>query len=301
MGGVLSAVLPVFIVAGAAYIIRRCIDLDVRTLATLNIYVFIPSLIFAHLSKSEIEWSVFGQCALGAILMTVCMTTFLSLLAKLRHMDQEDASAFLMTLFPNFGNFGIPVVTFAFGEAYLPLALVILVCGSFMQNSVGVYFAQRSRHSAWTAFGRVFRFPMIYAFVLAMVFQRTQWELPEAAFRAVSITADAAIPVQLMILGAKLAETRLDMGLDVFLAAGTRLLLGPVFAFGVAMLLGLRGMNAKVFILHMSGPTAVAMAVYGVQFGVKPRFLASAVSWSFMLSIVSVSVLLSILYMVDLT
>ncbi|MBN2308169.1 MAG: AEC family transporter [Candidatus Hydrogenedentes bacterium] len=300
MGGVplavLSAVVPVFLVAGTGYLAGRKLPLDVRTLSSLNIYLFIPALIFANLSKSAIEWALFARCALGVFFMTMAMIAILTALARARRMAQEDRSAFLMTLFPNLGNFGLPVVRFAFGEEALALALVILVCGSLLQNSIGVYFAQRHRHGVLDAAKRVFRFPMIYAFALALVFQRTGWEVPEAAFRAIRLVADAAIPVQLIILGVKLAETRLEKGADVFLAVGTRLCVGPLVAWGVVAAVGLSGISGKVFILQMSTPVAVAMAVYGVQFNVKPTFLASVVSWSFLLSLVTVSAVLWILY-----
>ena len=56
----------------------------------------------------------------------------------------------------------------------------------------------------------------------------------------------------------------------------------------------LRGLEAGVFVVQVSGPTAVWMAVFGVQFEVKPAFLASVVSWSFLFSVVTMPVLLYI-------
>ena len=297
ISGVLSAVLPVFFVVGCAYLIRRKQELDVRTLATLNIYVFIPALVFSGLSEREIQWGLFGRFAAAVALLVVIMTVVLTVVARARSMSQDRTSAFQMTMFTNLGNFGLPVVLFAFGETEaLPLAIIVLVCGSLFQNSLGVYFAQRSRHSAARAFLRVFRFPMIYAFLVALVFQRLAWEMPKPLSQAVRITADAAIPVQLMILGFKVAETRLDTGLDVFLATFMRLCVGPAVAFFAAWFVGLGGLALKVFVLQLSGPVAVGMAVYGVQFDVCPRFLASVVSWTFIFSIVSVSTVLAILY-----
>jgi len=80
-----------------------------------------------------------------------------------------------MTMFPNLGNFGLPVCLFAFGQEGLAFAIVVMVIGSFLQNSIGIYFAQRAHHGAGEAFRRVFRFPMMYAFILAIVFQKTGW------------------------------------------------------------------------------------------------------------------------------
>jgi hypothetical protein len=293
----LSAVIPVFLVAGVAWLVRRRLPYDVKTLATLNLYVFIPALIFAHLSDQDVQWGLFGRVALGVVLLTAALSLLLWGVARLRGMPRDMESAFLLTLFANLGNFGLPVVAFAFGkEEGLPYAVIVLVCGSFFQNSLGVFYAQRSDHGALRAFVRVFRFPMIYAFALALLFQRMDWSLPSIAGRAVQITADATIAVQLMILGAKIAETRLQWGVDVFLAAACRLAGGPAVAFAVAWLVGLEGLAFNVFVLQFSGPVAVGIAVYGVQFDVRPGYLASVVTWTFLLSLLSVSAVLTLLY-----
>jgi hypothetical protein len=292
---ILSAVLPVFLIAGVGFAIRKFFPVDLKTLSVLNIYILIPSLVFASLSKRALDWTIFGKVALAALLMVLALSGVLTALARLRKMEPQLEGAFLMTMFANLGNFGLPVVLFAFGEEALSLAVVVMVCGGFLQNSVGLYFAQRSRHNALTSALHVFRFPMIYAFAAALIFQRTGWGLPVPIERAVDITGTAAIPMQLLIVGATLAETRLEVGADVFIATAVRLAGAPAIAFAVSALIGLDAQAARVFILQMSGPVAVGMAVYGVQFDLKPGFLASVVAWTFILSSVSISILLAFL------
>jgi predicted permease len=220
------------------------------------------------------------------------MTILLEAISRFVRLDDARRGAFQMTQFMNLGNFGLPIALFAFGEEGLALAVIVMVCGSFFQNSLGIYFAQRSTHGAWNAFRRVFQFPMIYAFALALVSQRAGVVPVEPVRLAVDLVADAAVPIQLMILGIKLAETKLEMSPLVFGASALRLLGGPAIAVLIAWGLGLHGLTAKVFILQMSGPVAVGMAVYGVQFNVQPRFLASVVSWTFLLSMVTVAIVL---------
>jgi malate permease and related proteins len=291
-----SATVPVFLVAGLAFVLRKRMPLDTKTLSTLNIYLFIPCLVFAGLCRREIQWGLFAQYAAGGILMTACMWVILGWVARRRGLTGGDQSAFMMTMFMNLGNFGLPICKFAFGDEGLALAVVVMVCGSFLQNSIGIYFAQRTHYGIRDAFLRVFRFPMIYAFALALIFQRLHLQTPDTVFRAVDITGEAAIPIQLMILGIQLAETHLETGVNVFLATAIRLVLAPVIAFGIARLIGLDGLAAKVYIVQMSAPVAVGMGAYGVQFDVSPRFLASMVSWTFLFSMITVTL---VLYIVD--
>ncbi|MFO7975313.1 MAG: AEC family transporter, partial [Candidatus Hydrogenedentota bacterium] len=130
---VLSAVLPVFLVAGAAYTVRRAIPLHVKTLSTLNLYLLIPCLVFSGLSRRVIEWGLFARYAGAVLAVTVLMLTLLYSVARLRKLEGPQQSAFLLTQFPNLGNFGLPLVLFAFGQETLPLGILVLVCGSFLQ------------------------------------------------------------------------------------------------------------------------------------------------------------------------
>ncbi|GMW01322.1 MAG: hypothetical protein AMXMBFR84_24590 [Candidatus Hydrogenedentota bacterium] len=292
---VLEAVLPVFIAAAVGFAIRKRVSIDVKTLSVLNIYVFIPSLVFANLSRQPITWELFGKIAVGAAAITGLLTIAHTAVARLRHMTPAMTSAFMLTMFPNLGNFGLPVCKFAFGDSGLAIAVVVMVCGSFLQNSLGVFFAVRSRHGRSNSLLQVLAFPMVYAFVAALLVQRSGVPVPDILIRPIDLLADAAIPVQLVLLGAKVAETRLFMNTNMALACSLRLIVSPLIAIILTHFIGLENLAASVFIVQMSGPIAVGMAVYGVQFDVEPGFLASAVSWSFLFSLLTVSVILFIL------
>ncbi len=296
MTAVVSAVLPVFIVAGFGFAVRRITHLHLKTLSALNAYILIPSLVYNGISKHTIDWSLFLRIAGGVALSAGVVGLILAVLASRNGMATPLRSAFLMTMFPNLGNFGLPIVLFAFGSDALPYGVLIMVCGGFLQNSIGLYLAQRGTHSAMRALTGVFKFPMIYAFAAAMLAQRFGFHFPEAFDRALQISGDGVIPVQLLILGATVAETRLQVGVNVFLACAARLLLGPLVAWGVAWMVGMHGLAANVFILQMSGPVAIGMAAYGVQFDLEPGFLSSVVSWTFLLSVATVTLVLTLLY-----
>jgi malate permease and related proteins len=294
---ILEAIVPVFIVAGMGFLLRKRYRLDNKTLSTLNIIVFIPALIYTSMAHSKVDWGLFARLAGAVALFFLVMALLLKALAVFRKMDRKMESAFLMTEFINLGNFGLPVVLFAFGrEEALPLAVVVMVCGSTLQNSVGLYFTKRSSHNALGALFQVFRYPMIYAAVLGLVAQRFGFALPPIAQRPIDLSAEAAIPVQLIILGMAVAETRLDTSAEAFLASFMRLVVGPVLAFGIALAFGLSGLPLKVFVLQLSGPVAVGMAMFGVQFDMKAGFLSSVVAWSMLFSLVTVSIVLGLLY-----
>ncbi len=295
MQAVFAAIAPVFLVAGAGYAVARRSPIDVRTLSTLNIYLLMPAIVFEKLVDSPVALAVMGQM-LGAYLVTLAgMCGVMYTAARLRGLRGDAQGAFMMTTFTNLANFGLPVALFAYGEEGLAIAVVTMTLAMVFQNWLGIYFAHAARDNALRAAMRIFEYPFIYAFALAIVMQRMGWTLPPIPERAVGLLSDAAIGMQLLILGMQLAGAKLDRSPDVLLAAGLRLAAGPLMAAGAVWLTGLEGLPARVFVLHLSGPIALGMAVYAVQFRVRPGFVASAVSWSFVFSFFTVSLVLFVL------
>lgn len=294
MQDVLAAISPVFVVAAAGYGLRKAFPLDAKTLSTLNIYILIPCLVYGNLAPAQLDWTVFARLFAASVITAALSTIVLIAVAAARGLHGPARGAFLMTMFPNLGNFGLPVVAFAFGEEALPVAVMVLVIGSFMQNNLGVYFAHLGRATGWKQALTVFRFPMIYAFAAALIMSATQWETPPVLFRGIELVSVAAVPVQLLVLGVQLAETRVHFELDVMLATAFRLVFGPFCAGLAAYAMGLTATDWQVFVIQMSGPVAVGMAVYGIQFQVKPAFLANAVALSFFASFVTVAISLYI-------
>lgn len=288
----LSAVLPVSLVAGGGYAISRLFRIDVKTLSTLNIYLFLPALVFSLMLKDPVPWGELLRITGASVVALTAGALVLAGAARARGMGGLMRSAFLMTLFVNLGNFGLPMVQFAFGEDGLRRAVLVMMVGMFFQNSVAIYFAQRGRLSIGRAFAKVFAFPVLYAFALALILQALEVGLPLWLDRGVTLLADATIPLQLIILGAQLAVSEFQLRGDVWLAVGIRLLAGPLIAAGAAALTGLTGLPGDVFVVQMSGPVAVGMAMYTVQFEVEPAFMTSVVALSFLLSMVTVSVVL---------
>jgi hypothetical protein len=290
---VYSAILPVAVVAGVVFALRRAFPLDSKTLSTLNIYVGVPALAYFTLSRNPVDWGMLGRLfgAMGFFL--AAMLAVLWVAARIGRFDNALSNAFYMTAFVNLGNYGVPVCAFAFGEGEgQRIAILIMMCGILYQNTVGVFFAQRSRHGIGRSIVRVFKLPIVYALFLGVIAQRTDFALPLVAARAVELVAEAAIPLQLICLGAQLGETTLQRSPEAFLASGFRLLAGPVVAMLAAFVLGLTGVYFDVFILQLSGPVAVGMAVYGIQFDVKPAFLSSVVAWTFIFSFITVALVL---------
>ncbi|MCA9914702.1 MAG: AEC family transporter, partial [Anaerolineae bacterium] len=245
---ILDVIAPIFIVMGIAYFIGRKLKPDPRSISPFLIYLFTPALVFRSLYETELTG---GE--IGGLTGVVFGVAFLMMLvgigtARLFKYDTRTESAQVLTLIMvNAANYGITLNTFAFGEVGGQVATVYYVMNAMMSNVFGVFFASRGSVSLKDSMLNVVRVPIIYAAILGLALNILDVKLPIIIERAfIDIAADAAIPLMLALLGLQLSRVRLSGRMRaVSLAAAMRLLLGPVFGAGLALLFGLSGLPFK--------------------------------------------------------
>ncbi len=292
----INVILPVFIIIGIGALTGRRLQLDVRTLSRSNLYIFAPALIFRSLLTTELTSADAAQILTFVLVTTVILGVMSWAVSRALRFDAVQTNAFLLTiLLLNTGNYGLPVNLFAFGDPGLERAVLFFAVSAILANTIGVYFASRGRTNSRTALLNVFRLPLVYAVVLALILRAVGiTTLPKAIFAPIDLTADAAVPVLLLVLGIELADSSFDRELwTVGLAAGTRLIVAAGVAGVVATLMGLQGLTRQVCIVQASMPTAVTSVVLAVEFDAKPRFVTSVVFVSTLASMVTLTALLS--------
>ncbi|MBE9139720.1 AEC family transporter, partial [Nodosilinea sp. LEGE 07088] len=133
----IAAILPIALVAAVGFGVGRKFDLDMPTLARVNIYALLPALVLSSLAETTLGWG----SALAIVVTFFLNTALLYVLAVglARHLAfslDEQKSLIATTLFSNVGNMGLPFILFALGEAGLERAVVYLVGSSVMIASV---------------------------------------------------------------------------------------------------------------------------------------------------------------------
>ncbi len=298
LGIIWNVIAPIFLVAGVAYAIGRQLKPDPRSISPFLIYLFTPALVFRSLYETELTGGEIG----GLIGVVLGLSFFMMLIgigtARLLKYDMRTESAQVLTLIMvNAANYGIPLNTFAFGVVGGQVATVYYVINAMMSNVVGVFFASRGSVSLRDALLNVVRVPIIYAAVLGLALNILNVELPTIIRRSViEIAADAAIPVMLALLGLQLSRARLTGRIRaISLAAGLRLLVGPVIGAGLALLFGLSGLTFKVAVVESSMPTAVLASALATQFGGDAEFVSAVTLVSTLASVITLSVLIFLL------
>ena len=105
-------------------------------------YIFSPVLIFDLLLRNRLRM----EEAIGVIALTICTVLFMGvltwLLGSLFQLERSARVAILITtMFANTGNYGLPLVSFAFGENALGYAGIYFVTTTLLFYTLGVLIA----------------------------------------------------------------------------------------------------------------------------------------------------------------
>jgi hypothetical protein len=196
----------------------------------------------------------------------------------------------------NCGNYGLPVVSFAFGPEALAYAGVVFVTGSIMTYTVGLFVAASGRFSIREALLGVFRVPAIYGVVAAAVVLGTGMHLPLAVTRSVELLSNAAIASMLLVLGMQLERASLpERPSIVAVSIVVSLVVAPLVALAMANVVGLTGPARQAAVCLSSMPVAVVTTILSLEYDVAPSFVTSTVFLSTLLSPLTLTPLIAYL------
>ncbi len=287
---------PIVIVALLAFVMARVLGLEARTLSRLTLYLFTPALLFGSMYRSKLG-SEFLDIVAFAFIVTMLMGIVTWVMIRVMRYDRLTASAFaLSVLFVNAGNYGLPLVLFAFGEEGLARAVVFFTVSAILTQTLAVFIAAGGKASVVQALKNVFTLPLVYAVTLGLIFNMIGFKVPEPIVKSLDLLGGAAVPCMLAILGIELAHASLNRDrLNVGLATVAKLGIAPLIAFALAGLMGLDGVTRAVCIVESSMPTAVTATIVAIEFDSRPEFVTSVVLLSTIGSVLSLTVLIGML------
>ncbi len=292
-----NVVLPVFLVAALGFIFEKRFRPPIAPFNQLALFILMPALIFQSLLAVDFSSEEPLRITAFAFLLAAVMLAIAFVIARIARLDRPTASAFMLTAaFPNLGNYGLPVVLLAFGQAGLAIGTLLLAVQSVYSLTLAVVIASSSNANLATSLGHVLKQSIIYAVIAALVLNFAHVTLPQFVMSAIALPAAAAIPVMLIVLGMNLASTtRIERPGLVSVAVVTRLVIGALVGWGLAEALGIGGVARGVVIVGSAMPTAIFTILTATQFDARPRFVSDVVIASTIVSIVTVTVVLAIL------
>jgi hypothetical protein len=286
--------LPILLISGAGFLLGKLLTIDSRSLGRIVFYIFSPILVFDLLLKTQLD----SADILKTMSFTIVLCAIIGLLAllsgKLLGFDRPVLMAIVLTAaFGNTGNYGLPLVSFAFGQDALAFATLYFVTTSILFNTFGVLIASLGHMNIKEALLGLFKVPTVYAVALAALLNRFQITLPTSISRTVDLASNGSIPAMIILLGLELSRMQWSHSLRALqLSAGLRLLAGPLIGFLLAMAFGLQGAARQGNIVEASMPAAVTTTVLATEYGLDTSLVTAIVFTGTILSPLTLTPLL---------
>lgn len=293
----LDNLLPIFLMAGAGYLLGKMVRIDLRSLSQVIFYIFSPCLVFVLITGNRLnEADIFRLIGVAASVMLVVGIATWSIGRALKLERRLLMAVVLTAMFMNAGNYGLSVNLFAFGEEGLAYASLYFVTSGIMTYTIGVVIASMGSSTFKQSILGLFKLPILYALVLALLFVYFEWSLPLPLERSVTILGNASIPSMLVLLGLQIGRLRWQGNFRaITLANSMRLLIAPLVAIGLSYSYGLEGVARQAAILESGMPSAVLVTVLAIEYDLEPSFVTTVVFASTFLSPLTLTPLLSYL------
>lgn len=287
-------ILPIILVSGAGFALGKLLHIDPRSLGRVVFYVFSPVLIFDLLIQNQLKMSeaaIVIAYAFSFILIMGAITLLLGYFLKLER--PALISILITTMFANTGNYGLPLVSFAFGEQALSYAAIYFVTTTCMFYTLGVLLASLGHMNFKEAALGLFKVPTIYAVLLAVIINAWNIQIPAPVTRAIELAAGGSIPLMLILLGVQLTHVEFSSNIRALqLSVLLRLLIAPLAALLFAALFGLQGFTRQGSVTQASMPSMVSATVLATEYDLDAKLVTAVVFISTLLSPLTLTPLL---------
>ncbi|MED4452596.1 AEC family transporter [Metabacillus fastidiosus] len=297
MGIFFSVMLPVIAVFGAGYVLQRVKLVQVKSVAAVSIYIFMPIFFFVSLYEATFDEDYF-ILIISIIFILIMMVLINKILGKIFKWSKPVESASILgSAFMNGGNYGIPVIVFSLGVGATHFAVFYMVMQSLFIQFFGVYYASRGKDGMLQGIKQVLLMPATYAALLAFLFKGFGWEIPEGVYGTIKMVSEGSIPLMMIVLGMQLATIKtLKVNWQVLTSAVTlRMIVSPILAYFFIKAFDLDPLAGGVVLVMSAMPSSASAAMFAIEFDTEPELVSSVMLITTLFSFVSITVLLNIL------
>jgi predicted permease len=293
-------VLPVFLIFATGFIGQRKLRLDVGSVATMALYLMVPFLVFNTFYTNALDSSYFYYFLFN-ILVVVALSCTTLLISKIIKADKAHTSAMLLaTAFPNMGNYGAPIILFAFGKTAFGYAVITMIIQSLFINTIGMFIAAYGGKKSVTirsALIRVIKMPVLLSVILGLGLKALHVELSATMLQSIKMVGDASIPAVMLILGMQLAQIKAEKFEWKYVCsiALSKLILSPLLIALLVSFLPISQLLKNVFIVLSAMPIAANTTLLALQFNTKPNLVSYLTLITTVSSLVTIPLLLHLL------
>lgn len=303
---ILRIVLPVFLVIGLGFLLKRIRFFDSDFIVQLNrliYFIALPALLFYNIAVADFA-ARFNSLLLVGLLATVFLTFLLSYAyAVVRGYSPEARGSFCQGAFRgNLAYIGLAIVFNAFGAEELATAGILLGFIVPFFNFLAIIALLLPHRQQNQPMGAVFWIrqlsynPLILASFAGILWSFFKVPMPQVLDRSLDIIAGMALPLALLAIGASFSLEKLRGDLSkALIATSIKIVWLPLCTAVVLLLLGIRGNELAIGVIFAGTPTATAAYIMAQQMKGDAELSGSIIMLSTLLSIFSYTLALFVL------
>jgi predicted permease len=292
---ILTIVLPVFLVIGLGYLLRRLRLIDADFLFQTNrlvYYLCLPLLLFYKIGTADFSASFNGALVLGSALAIAAGFGLSYGYAAVRRYPPPVRGTFSQGAFRgNLAYVGLAIVMNAYGEGGFTRGGILMGFLVPVLNFFAIIAlllphrgAGEARGGAFWARQMLFN-PLILASFAGIAWSFLRLPMPVILDRSLHIATGMTLPLALIAIGGAFSLEKLkgDLVMAGF-ATGFKLLWLPAIAAVLLVLLGVQGQDLAIGVLMAGTPTATATYIMAHQMQGDAELAGSIVMMSTALS-----------------
>jgi len=285
---VLFIIFPVFFIALCGYIYARLVRPDMQVINRMILELLVPALVFSVMSSKDFQIAIYADLAIAAVIIILGSGFIAFLVAKF--FSYEWRTLVPPMMFRNWGNLGIPLIVFTFGEQALNAAVILFLTGNVVHFTLGI-FLMSGRLSVID----FFKTPVIIAMVLGLLINAFDVGLPQQLILPIDMLGQAAIPLMLVSLGVRLQYVRWNDLSMAFVGSLLGPLVGIALAWLLANALNMNPEQMKQILIFGALPPAVMNFIFAERYQLEADKVASIVLLSNLMAVLIYFVLLYLL------
>lgn len=285
MLAILSVTFPFFALVLCGYVATRRGVLPLSAIGGLNSFVLffaLPCMLFRFGAQTPIAQLLDPVVALVYLLSGILLVVA-TVAATLRRWGWNDAAfGALVTVFPNSGFMGVPLLVALLGQESAAPVIVTMALDMVVTTSLCIALSRLGLGQG--SAGRALRMalkgmlvnPLPWAIALGGMASALQWQLPGPVDQAVAMLAAAASPVALFTIGAVLARSQMNQAENVAARhyvplALVKLLVHPLLVWlaclgALALGLSLSPLTMMALVLSAALPSASNVSLLAERF-----------------------------------
>lgn len=267
---IVSILFPLVAIVSLGYGVGRYLKPDLAQANRLNVDVFVPALVFAAMASRDFHIAAYGTLLLVTFLLIVACGLVGWGVARVAGIEARTLVPPMM--FNNSANLGLPLAVLAFGAEALPPMVAMFALSNLLQFSFGTWLLD---HRAGAA--GALRSPSVLAAIAGIAVGVSGVEVWPPLLMAIRMVGDIAIPLMLLALGVRLADSRIGaIGFGLF-GAVLRPLSGMAVAWLLVSAIPLPPLDRSLVLLFGALPPAVLNFILAERYRQEPDKVASMV------------------------